>query len=112
MQDLPTIDELELAAFSLSHFGSELDSFESTVHCAAALSGDTTPADRDAIAHVLAFAADARNSIGDVLKDLEKLEAHALTVYHDTVDGEAYWQRVSTALIEDGTRLRGQAVNA
>ena len=106
--ELPTKDELELAAFSLSHFGSELDTFESSVR-AYADKADVTSADRDAAAHVLAFAVAARESVASLLKDLEKLEVQALAVYHEAIDGQDYWQRVATALIEEGTRLQADA---
>jgi len=113
MASLPTKDELELAAFSLSHFGSEVDSFELSVRSYVD-EADTQPSsdqDHDAAAHVLAFTAGARDSIADALKDLEKLEHQALLVY-ESVDGRAYWQRVTTATIEDLDRLKRQTVSA
>ncbi|MGD0167636.1 MAG: hypothetical protein ABSC51_10200 [Gaiellaceae bacterium] len=102
---LPTKDELEFASFSLGHFGSDLDGFVSDVR-AYADKADVQPSDHDAAAHVLAFAVDARDSIASALKDLEKLAVQALHVLHEAVDGEDYWQRVATALIEEGTRIQ------
>ena len=111
MQDLPTKDELEFAMFSLSHFGSDLDSLESSVR-SYAKEADVQPSDHDAAAHVLAFAVAARESIANSLKDLEKLELQALTVYHESVDGLAYWQRVTTATIDEMNGLQRQATSA
>ena len=111
MQDLPTKDVLELAMFALSHFGSELDSFESSVQSYAD-KANVQLSDRDAAAHVLAFAADARDSIARSLDDLGKLETSALNVYHDAVDGRGYWQRVTTGTIDDLSRLQRQAASA
>ena len=116
MQDLPTKDVLELAMFALSHFGSELDSFESSVRSYADET-EAKPSDHDKAAHVLAFAVDARDSIASALKDLEKLERQALYVYHDAVTaggrGAAYWQRVTSSTIDDLNALQRQVpVNA
>jgi hypothetical protein len=105
MADLPTKDELEFATSSLGHFGSELDSFTSSVR-SYANEAHVQLSDHDAAAHVLAFAVDTRDSIASALKDLAELEAHALALYHESIDGQAYWQRVSTALIENGVRLQ------
>jgi hypothetical protein len=111
MAFLPTKDELELAMFSLSHFGSELDSFESSVR-SYANEDDAQPPDHDAAAHVLAFAVDARDCIAGALKDLDGLEQHALAVYHDAIDGESYWQRVTKGTIDDLSRLQQLAASA
>jgi hypothetical protein len=105
MQDLPTRDELELAMFGLAHFGSELDSFKSDVLLNVD-EGHIQPSDHDAAVHILAFAVAARESIASSLKDLDELEAQALSIYHESVDGKAYWQRVTTATIDEMGELQ------
>jgi hypothetical protein len=102
---LPTPDELELAMFKLSSFGSDLDSFESLVRHYTD-TADAQPADRDAAAHILAFAVDVRDSLADMLKDIEKLEKYALSAYQDAIDGREYWERVTAGTIEDLNRLQ------
>jgi len=111
MQDLPTKDELELAMFALAHFGSALDGFKSDVRHNAD-EGKIRPLDHDAAVHILAFAVAARESFTSSLKDLDELEAQALAIYHESVDGKAYWQRVTTATIEDLKTLQRGAAGA
>ena len=111
MTSLPTKSDLELAMFVLAHFGSDLDSFKSDVRLNV-LEGEIRPSDHDAAVHILAFAVAARESIASSLKDLDELEAQALNIYHESVDGRAYWQRVTTATIEDLGELQRVAADA